>query len=230
MAATRRTPVGIVHFARTDLSEVLARRWRRALGGRVSARSSRSQGAFLAVPLIAREEVVGVIGVARTTPALIRRHEVELLLLYANTAGLTIERAELYAHLHRSLESLEITDHVSRLFTSRYGQQRTGEEIARCERDGLSFSGLMIGIDGFQEYNDRCGHELGDRSSWRSAKSSKLPCSAAAWVSLRRPPDRCRAAGRLAGSGRRGRRRGPGARASPPFPGPRRTPGPDRSP
>jgi diguanylate cyclase (GGDEF)-like protein len=165
MAAARRAPVGIVHFARTGLKELLARpletgSWRESVGAELEG----AKAAFMAVPLIAREEVVGVVCVVRTEPALIRRHEVELLLLYANTAGLTVERAELYERMQRSLENLEVTDHVSRLFTARHGQQRTQEELARCEKGGLPISALMIGVDAFKEYNDRCGMELGDRS------------------------------------------------------------------
>lgn len=164
MAAARRAPIGIVHFGRTGLVELVGTAledgaWRESVGSNVPG----AKAAVVAVPLIAREEVVGVIGVVRTEPALIRRHEIELLLLYANTAALTVERAELYTQLHNNVESLEITDHVSRLFTLQYGQQRTREEIGKCAAAGRSFAGLLIGIDAFMDYNDRCGHELGDR-------------------------------------------------------------------
>jgi diguanylate cyclase (GGDEF)-like protein len=164
MAATRKAPVGIVLFNRTGLGELMgtalgAGAWRESIGSEVPGACA----AVVAVPLIAREEVVGVIGVVRTEPALIRRHEIELLLLYANTAALTIERAELYTHLQNNVESLAVTDHVSRLFTLHHGQQRTREEITRCGAAGLSFAGLMLGVDAFKDYNDRCGHDLGDR-------------------------------------------------------------------
>jgi diguanylate cyclase (GGDEF)-like protein len=165
MAAARKSPIGIVHFSHTGLGELIGTAladgsWRESVGSEVPGAAA----AVVAVPLIAREEVVGVIGVVRTEPPLIRRHEIELLLLYANTAALTVERAELYARMHKNMENLEITDHVSRLFTVQYGQQRTREEIAKGEAAGLSFAGLLIGIDGFKDYNDRCGHDIGDRS------------------------------------------------------------------
>ena len=66
--------------------------------------------------------------------------------------------------MQRNMENLEITDHVSRLFTLLYGLQRTREEIARCEAERLPFAALLMGVDAFKEYNDRCGHDLGDRS------------------------------------------------------------------
>ena len=165
MAVARKTPFGIVHFNRTDLCELIGPPledggWRESIGSEVPG----ARAAVVAVPLVAREEIVGVISVVRREPALIRRHEVELLLLYANTAALTIERAELYARMQKYLANLEITDHVSRLFTVQYGQQKTREEIARCSTEGLSLSALLIGIDEFKAYNDRCGYDLGDRS------------------------------------------------------------------
>ncbi len=165
MAVARKAPVGIVHFSRTRLSEIIGKAleddaWRESIGTDIPG----AKVAVAAVPLIAREEVVGVLSVVRTTPALIRRNEIELLLLYANTAALTVERAELYARMHKTMESLEVTDHVSRLFTLQYGQRRTEEEIARCAAAGLSFTALLVGVDGFKDYNDRCGHDLGDRS------------------------------------------------------------------
>jgi diguanylate cyclase (GGDEF)-like protein len=153
-----------VHFARTALEELIGSpleegNWRESVGSGVPG----AQAAVVAVPLIAREEVVGVIAVVRTEPPIIRRHEIELLLLYANTAGLTIERAKLYERMHESLESLEVTDHVSRLFTHLHGLQRTREEIGVCQKGGLPFAGMIIGIDGFEQYNERCGYALGDR-------------------------------------------------------------------
>jgi diguanylate cyclase (GGDEF)-like protein len=164
MAVNRKAPVGIVHFSRTALEQLTGSpledgTWRESVGAEVPG----AKAALVAVPLIAREEVVGVIGVVRTEPPIIRRHEIELLLLYANTAGLTVERAKLYARMHEHLESLEITDHVSRLFTHLHGLRRTREEIAACQRAGLPFAGLLIGIDGFERYNERCGYDLGDR-------------------------------------------------------------------
>ncbi len=165
MAAARRSPVGIVHLAQAALLEAVRGplpegAWREGVGITVAG----AKAAIMAVPLIAREEVVGVIAVARQEPPLIRRHEVELLLLYANTAGLTVERAELYTRMHQDLENLEITDQVSRLFTYRYGGQRAQEEIARCAASATPVAGAMIAVDAFKEYNDRCGHEQGDRS------------------------------------------------------------------
>jgi diguanylate cyclase (GGDEF)-like protein len=162
-AVSRRGPVGIVHSAQSGLAELIGRPlgaegWRESLG----TLDPEAKAAVVAVPLIAREEVVGVIAAVRTTPPVIRRHEVELLLLYANTAGLTIERAELYARMHRDLESLEVTDRVSGLFTGQHGRMRTREELAAAATGSRPLAGLLLAVDALEGYNERCGHELGD--------------------------------------------------------------------
>ncbi|HWR98940.1 MAG TPA: GAF domain-containing protein [Candidatus Methanoperedens sp.] len=164
-ALSLRGPVGIVHRTRDALLAVIegpleAGAWSEG----ADAAGEGARAAIMVVPLIAREEVVGVIAVSRTEPPVIRRHEVELLLLYANTAGLTVERADLYARMHRSIEQLEITDQVSHLATLSHGRQQTEAALARCAAAGKPCAGLMIGIDAFGEYNDRCGYERGDRS------------------------------------------------------------------
>lgn len=97
MSAAGKRPVGIVHFSAKELAEAVGsplqkEEYRESFnaalpGGRL---------AVVAVPLIARERVVGVVAVSRSEPPVIKRSEVELLMLYANTAGLTVERFELY--------------------------------------------------------------------------------------------------------------------------------------
>ena len=165
MSVTGKRPVGIVHFSSDDLAQVA--------GGPLRKEEYResfntalpdARLAVVAVPLIAREEVVGVVVVGRKVPPVIRRNEIELLMLYANTAGLTVERSELYGRMHKDIESLEITDHVSRLFTHRYGQQRVQEELDKSMETGHPLSVVLLGIDDFKAYNDLCGHDVGDRS------------------------------------------------------------------
>jgi diguanylate cyclase (GGDEF)-like protein len=165
MSASGKRPVGIVHFASDDLAEVVGRpleedKFRESFNTPLPD----ARLALVAVPLIAREEVVGVAVVGRKEPPVIKRNEIELLMLYANTAGLTVERSELYGKMHKDIESLEITDHVSRLFTYRYGQQRVQEELDKSAETGHPLSVVLMGIDDFKVYNDLCGHDVGDKS------------------------------------------------------------------
>ncbi len=165
MSAAGKRPVFLVHFSGEDLISVVKSPLKEGEyreGIKIDLPESRM--AVICVPLVAREEIVGVMVVSRKEDPVVRRNDVEMLMLYANTAGLTVERADLYNTMNKDLESLEITDHVSRLFTYRYGQQRVQEMIARSRDTGESLSLLFMGIDDFKEYNDRCGHETGDRS------------------------------------------------------------------
>jgi diguanylate cyclase (GGDEF)-like protein len=165
MSVTGKRPVGIVHFSSDDLTMVAAGPLQKdEYRESFNTVLPEARLAAVAVPLIAREEVVGVVVVGRKEPPVIRRNEIELLMLYANTAGLTVERSELYGKMHKDLESLEITDHVSRLFTYRYGQQRVQEELDRSTETGHPLSVVLMGIDDFKAYNGLCGHDAGDRS------------------------------------------------------------------
>jgi diguanylate cyclase (GGDEF)-like protein len=165
MSVAGKRPVTLVHFSGEDLISVIKSPLRKGEyreGMNVTVPESRM--AVICVPLVAREEIVGIMAVSRKEDPVVRRNDVEMLMLYANTAGLTVERADLYDTMHKDLENLEITDHVSRLFTYRYGQQRVQEMISRSRETGEPLSLLFMGIDDFKEYNDRCGHETGDHS------------------------------------------------------------------
>lgn len=127
------------------------------------------EGARMAVtliPLRVLEDVAGAMAVARyseKTP-FITKKEMELLMLFANTAGLAIERAEFYERVHEKTEGLDISDPVTKLFIYKYGKQRVREELIRTRDTKRPLTIAMLGIDDFKAYNDRCGQELGDKA------------------------------------------------------------------
>ena len=222
MAAVRKAPVGIVHFGRSGLGELIGTAleddtWRESVGYELPG----ARAAVVAVPLIAREEVVGVIGVVRTEPALVRRHEIELLLLYANTAALTVERAELYTRMHQ--QPGEPRGHRPRFpalhLALRAAKDAGGARQVRGGRPGLRGS------------SDRHRRLQGLQRSLRSGPRRSQPCRnrrngkvlPAGWrhcISLWRSPDRRCLARSVAGAGRPDRRRHPRSRAATPLPGP----------
>jgi diguanylate cyclase (GGDEF)-like protein len=124
-------------------------------------------GALLAaalLPIRVVDDVVGVIVAARTQkePAIFRQ-EMELLMHFANTAGLSVERASLYERIHDETGSAGIVDEVTRLFTLKYGKDRTREEMTKAADRKKRLSLAMISVDHFKEYNDLLGIEKGDR-------------------------------------------------------------------
>ncbi len=72
------------------------------------------------------------------------------------------------------IESLEITDHITKLFTFKYGQQRSREEQLKARESGRPLSVLLLGIDNFKDFNDRCGQESGDKALGEIAGRMKL--------------------------------------------------------
>jgi two-component system, cell cycle response regulator len=61
------------------------------------------------------------------------------------------------------LERLAIRDELTSLYNYRYLQSRLSEEFKRAERYREPLSCAMIDIDHFKTFNDRYGHDVGDR-------------------------------------------------------------------
>ncbi len=126
------------------------------------------EGAKLAMALIpvrVLDKVAGLIAAGRSSksPAIAKR-EIELLMLFANTAGLAVERADLYQKLQTDMEKHDTLDTGTRLYTPSYGQQRLIEEMIKARDAGRDLTVVMLGVDNFKEYNERHGREIGDRA------------------------------------------------------------------
>jgi diguanylate cyclase (GGDEF)-like protein len=67
-------------------------------------------------------------------------------------------------HANAELERLAATDALTGAANRRYFMKRFHEESARAERDGASFSLLMMDIDYFKAVNDKHGHQVGDET------------------------------------------------------------------
>jgi len=112
---------------------------------------------FVAVPMVLRDRVLGVIHISHTQPHAFRQEDVRLLSIIANEIALATERLE----ARHKLEQMAITDGLTRLYNHRYFQLRLKEEIARAQRYGLPVGLLMIDIDHFKQVNDLYGHSAG---------------------------------------------------------------------
>ena len=71
-------------------------------------------------------------------------------------------RAELAA-INVALETLSVTDGLTGLFNHKHLMQTLQTEVARAQRHKHPLSVLMIDVDHFKQYNDRFGHQLGDK-------------------------------------------------------------------
>jgi diguanylate cyclase (GGDEF)-like protein len=71
-------------------------------------------------------------------------------------------REELAA-INVALETLSVTDGLTGLFNHKHLMQTLQTEVARAQRHKHPLSVLMIDVDHFKQYNDRFGHQMGDK-------------------------------------------------------------------
>jgi diguanylate cyclase (GGDEF)-like protein len=73
------------------------------------------------------------------------------------------EGREELAAINSALETLSVTDGLTGLFNHKHLMETLAKEVARAERHKHPLSILMIDVDHFKEYNDRFGHQMGDK-------------------------------------------------------------------
>jgi diguanylate cyclase (GGDEF)-like protein len=73
------------------------------------------------------------------------------------------EGREELAAINSALETLSVTDGLTGLFNHKHLMETLANELARAQRHKHSLSILMIDVDHFKEYNDRFGHQMGDK-------------------------------------------------------------------
>lgn len=113
---------------------------------------------FAAVPIMAREKILGVMGVGSRTYREFPDWEVRMLGAIANQIGMAIDNAQLYEH---ALE-LAFTDGLTGLYNRRYLMEQIEREFIRAVRSKVSLSLIMFDLDGLKSINDRFGHHEGD--------------------------------------------------------------------
>ncbi len=114
---------------------------------------------FVAVPLTAKEKVVGVIlADNKFSSRAITKEDIKILSMFAYQAGLAIENSKLY----EEKEKMSQTDSLTSLYNHGHFQYLLDEEIKRSRRFNYPTSIIMLDIDHFKIYNDILGHPAGD--------------------------------------------------------------------
>jgi two-component system cell cycle response regulator len=117
---------------------------------------------FMAVPLRAGADVLGVIAVSdRTDGRPFTRQDLSLLRAVAAPAALALARERALAQAESFAHAAAI-DPVSGLFNRRYFHVRIEEELQRAGRHNLQVALLLIDLDDFKAVNDSYGHLVGD--------------------------------------------------------------------
>jgi diguanylate cyclase (GGDEF)-like protein len=122
-------------------------------------------------PVLREREASGVLTVAwRQRFDQLDDRLASLMALLAAEAAVAIERADLLARL----EAVARTDDLTGLPNRRCWEEELPRELARAGREHQPVCVAMLDLDQFKNYNDRFGHQAGDRllreaaAAWRS--------------------------------------------------------------
>lgn len=115
---------------------------------------------LVVVPLKAKDKVNGIILADNfITRKPITKDDIRMLIMLANQAGLAIENSQLYEKtvLRAHLDSL------TELWNHGHFQYILQAELDKAKANRNPLTMMMIDIDDFKVYNDRLGHQSGDR-------------------------------------------------------------------
>lgn len=113
---------------------------------------------FAAVPIMAKEQILGVMAAGGRSARQFPPSATYLLSTIAGQIGMAIDNARLY---ERALQ-LAFTDSLTGLYNRRYLLDQLDREFARANRNQSSLSLVMMDVDGLKAINDSFGHNEGD--------------------------------------------------------------------
>lgn len=120
----------------------------------------------MVVPLVARDTVIGTVGIDSSDPA---RHfsdsEQVLLETIASQIAGAVDNAQLFEEQKKATElaqSLSIRDGLTGLFNRRHLDDQLAQEFAKAQRYGTPLSLMLCDIDFFKKVNDTFSHAIGD--------------------------------------------------------------------
>jgi diguanylate cyclase (GGDEF)-like protein len=113
---------------------------------------------FAAIPIIAKERILGVMAVSSHSAQQFPQSATRLLTTITNQIGMAIDNARLY---ERALQ-LAFTDTLTGLYNRRYLLEELDREFARASRNESCLSLVILDLDDLKAINDRFGHNEGD--------------------------------------------------------------------
>jgi len=119
---------------------------------------------FISYPIAIGERKFGVLNLAdKIGGGAYDASDLSVIDLLAPQIALALERAE-WQERANQFQLMSITDPLTGLHNRRYLEARLAEELSRSKRYEYPLSFMMIDIDDFKFYNDRNGHQAGDRA------------------------------------------------------------------
>jgi len=120
---------------------------------------SSDPSSFLSIPLLYKDEVLGVINFGRAGVSSFTFQDVKMLSLTAGQISLAIANARLYTRTRE----LTVKDELTGINNRRHFQNMLQMEWKRAIRFHRPLSLIMIDVDHFKDYNDAFGHLQGDQ-------------------------------------------------------------------
>ncbi len=114
--------------------------------------------AYIGVPLLYGDRVLGVMSVQSRQANVYTPHHVRLVETIAAQSAIAIENARLYGELQQQ----SITDGLTGVFNFRHLTELGPIEFAKAMRHGRPLALLFFDIDYFRDFNTRFGHATGN--------------------------------------------------------------------
>jgi diguanylate cyclase (GGDEF)-like protein len=114
--------------------------------------------AYLGVPMMFDDRVVGVLSVQSAEPHAFNRHDQGLLQAMAAQTAMALENAK----LHQIAQAAATTDSLTGVCNHGHFVEMVYEAVAASDREDSQVSLIMLDIDYFKQYNDTYGHVAGD--------------------------------------------------------------------
>ncbi len=118
---------------------------------------------FIALPLTAASETLGVIAVSDPIGRdQFDRRDLRALCLCLPASVLALERQQLREEI-AEVSQAALLDPVTGLANRQYLETRLRAEVQRAERAGQPLAAMLVDVDNFKKVNDTLGHLEGDR-------------------------------------------------------------------